>query len=63
MKQLTCKLCGSTDLLKTDGVFVYQRCGSKYSVEEAKKMLVEGVINIQGSVEINKSRDENIYTI
>ena len=38
MKQLTCEMCGSTDLLKQDGVFVCQTCGTKYSVEEAKKM-------------------------
>ena len=38
MKQLTCEMCGSTDLLKQDGVFVCQSCGCKYSVEEAKKM-------------------------
>ncbi len=38
MKQLTCKMCGSNDLVKQDGVFVCQNCGCKYSVEEAKKM-------------------------
>ena len=37
MKQLTCEMCGSTDLIKQDGVFVCQTCGCKYSVEEAKK--------------------------
>ena len=41
MKQLTCEMCGSTDLMKQDGVFVCQSCGTKYSVEEAKKMMVE----------------------
>lgn len=41
MKQLTCEMCGSTDLIKQDGVFVCQSCGCKYSVEEAKKMMVE----------------------
>ena len=41
MKQLTCEMCGGTDLLKQDGVFVCQSCGCKYSVEEAKKMMVE----------------------
>lgn len=41
MKQLTCEMCGSTNLLKQDGVFVCQSCGTKYSVEEAKKMIAE----------------------
>ena len=39
MRRLTCEMCGSTDLLKQDGVFVCQSCGTKYSLEEAKKML------------------------
>ena len=38
MKALTCEMCGSTNLLKDNGVFVCQSCGTKYSVEEAKKM-------------------------
>ena len=41
MKQLTCEMCGGTDLLKQDGVFVCQSCGTKYSVEEAKKLMVD----------------------
>lgn len=39
MKQLTCEMCGSTDLIKQDGVFVCQSCGCKYSVDEAKRMI------------------------
>ena len=49
MKQLTCEICGSTDLLKQDGVFVCQTCGTKYSVEEAKKMMIEGTVRIDNS--------------
>lgn len=49
MKQLTCEMCGSTDLLKQDGVFVCQTCGTKYSVEEAKKMMIEGTVDVSGS--------------
>lgn len=49
MKQLTCEMCGSTDLMKQDGVFVCQICGCKYSVEEAKRMMVEGTVDVSGS--------------
>ena len=42
MKQLTCEMCGSTDLVKEGGVFVCQTCGTKYSVEEARKMMISG---------------------
>lgn len=41
MKQITCEVCGSNDLLKQDGVFLCQACGCKYSLEEVKKMMVE----------------------
>ncbi len=55
MKQLTCEMCGSTDLIKQDGVFVCQSCGTKYSIEEAKKMMVEGTVEIVGTVRIDNS--------
>lgn len=39
MKQLACEMCGSTDIIKQEGIFVCQSCGCKYSAEEAKKMI------------------------
>lgn len=61
MKALTCEMCGSTNLLKQDGVFVCQSCGTKYSVEEAKKMMVEGTVNVEGTVKIDKVEDANNF--
>ena len=55
MKQLTCEMCGSTDLMKQDGVFVCQSCGMKYSVEEAKKMMIEGTVDVQGTVKVDNT--------
>lgn len=63
MKALVCEMCGSTDLVKQDGVFVCQSCGTKYSVEEAKKLMsntpvyVEGKVEVTGEVKIDKSED------
>ncbi len=55
MKKITCEMCGNNDLIKENGVFVCQYCGTKYSLEEARKLLVSGV------VEIDRSKDtENI---
>lgn len=51
-------MCGSTDLLKQDGVFVCQSCGCKYSVEEARKMMVEGTVKID-----NSDKLANLYTL
>ena len=55
MKQLVCEMCGSSDLLKEDGVFVCQTCGCKYSVEEARKMMVEGTVEVKGTVKIDNT--------
>lgn len=64
MKALTCEMCGSTNLVKNDGVFVCQSCGTKYSVEEARKMMVEGTVNVAGTVKIDKSTELlNLYEV
>ena len=65
MKQLTCEMCGSTDLMKDGGVFVCQTCGCKYSVEEAKKMMIEGTVDVSGStVKVDTTaRLKNLYTL
>lgn len=55
MKQLTCEMCGSTDLMKQDGVFVCQTCGCKYSVEEAKKLMIDGIVEVTGKVDVSGS--------
>ena len=48
-------MSGSTDLLKNEGVFVCQFCGCKYSLEEARKMMVEGTVEVQGTVQVDNS--------
>ena len=64
MKRLTCEMCGSTDLIKKDGVFECQSCGCKYSVEEAKKMMVEGTVEVQGTVKLDSSEElKNLYEL
>ena len=65
MKKITCEMCGSTDLIKKDGIFECQSCGTKYSVEEAKKMMVEGKVDVSGStVKVDDSNKiENYLTM
>ena len=65
MKRLTCEMCGSTELIKQEGVFVCQVCGCKYSVEEARKMMVEGTVDVSGStVKVDTSEKlKNLYTL
>lgn len=64
MKSLACEMCGSTNLIKNEGVFVCQSCGTKYSVEEAKKMMIEGTVNVEGTIKIDNSNElQNLYEI
>lgn len=64
MKALTCEMCGSTNLIKQDGVFVCQSCGTKYSIEEAKKMMVEGTVDVKGTVKVDVSDElKNLYEV
>lgn len=49
MNKIVCELCGSNDLIKKDGMFECQNCGTKYSAEEVKKLMIEGKVDISGS--------------
>ena len=65
MKKMVCEICGSNDIEKKDGVFVCKSCGTQYSTEEAKKLLIEvsGNVEVSGSVKVdNSERLENLYS-
>lgn len=53
MNPLTCEMCGSTEIIRKDGVYVCQACGTKYSIEDAKSMMAEGTVKIDTSDSIN----------
>jgi TM2 domain-containing membrane protein YozV len=64
MKKLICEMCKSADIVKEDGVFVCQSCGTKYSVEEAKKMMVDGTEDEAMKVKVdNSAKLDNLYTL
>lgn len=52
---LTCELCGGSNFVKTDGMFVCQDCGCKYSVEEARKLMNQSGAN---TAQHNRKRAE-----
>lgn len=52
MKALICEICGGNELVKDGDYFVCQYCGCKYTLEDAKKMLVEGSVKIEGTVQV-----------
>lgn len=55
MKALVCELCGSNDFIKAGDFFVCQNCGTKYTAEDARKMMVEGTVDVQGTVKVDNS--------
>lgn len=64
MKALVCELCGGNDFVKDGDFFVCQSCGTKYSSEDAKKMMIEGTVEVHGTVRIDDSSElENLYKL
>lgn len=53
MKAIKCELCGSTDVVKSEGVYQCAHCKAKYTVEEATKLLTE--------VKIDRSEEYDNY--
>lgn len=60
MKRLVCEMCGSNDMVKDEGLFVCQSCGTKYTVEEARKLLIDedGMVNVR--VDRSKEMDNRL---
>lgn len=65
MKAIVCEMCSSNNIIKKDGVFECQNCGTRYSVEEAKKLLIEGTVDVSGSTVKIDNADElsNLYKV
>ena len=49
MKTMVCEMCGGNELVKSNGVYTCQHCGTKYDMEEARKLIVE----VSGNVSVN----------
>lgn len=61
MKALVCEMCSGNDFVKQDGFFVCQSCGTKYTVEEAKKIMIEGTVDVHGTVKVDNSAQIETY--
>lgn len=53
MQAIKCEICGSSDIIKKDGIFVCQYCGTQYTADEVRKLL--------GTVRIDKTEDIDNY--
>ena len=58
MIKIACEMCGSNDLVKENGLFVCQHCGCKYTLEEARKLMVTGTVKVDTSEHL-----QNLYTL
>ena len=57
-------MCGSNNIVKQDGLYVCHSCGTKYSVEEARKLMTDEKVEVEGTVKIDSSDDlENLYEL
>jgi uncharacterized Zn finger protein (UPF0148 family) len=64
MKQIVCEMCGGKELIKQDGTYTCQSCGTKYSVEEAKKMMVtiDNSAKLENALQnARRARERNDY--
>lgn len=61
MKAIKCELCGSSDFKKINGEYECQFCHTKYTVEEAKKLMIDGVVEVKGTVNVDSSSKQKNY--
>lgn len=64
MNELICEMCGSNEVIKDEGLFICQSCGTKYSVNEARRMMTGETVSIEGTVKIDSSSElNNLYEV
>lgn len=54
MKALKCEMCSGNDFVKQDGLYVCQFCGTKYTADEARKLMIEGEVEVKGVMTAEK---------
>lgn len=47
MNRLICEACGSNNIIKSNGLFVCESCGCKYTIDEVKDIVMNVNINVQ----------------
>lgn len=41
MKAIVCEMCGGNDVVEQDGLYICQNCGTKYTAEDVKKLMID----------------------
>ena len=48
MHAIRCELCGANQLTRhSDGSYICDYCGTRYTLEAAKKLLIDGVVQVR----------------
>lgn len=64
MSIIKCEMCGSNQLTKIDGLYQCQFCGTKYTPDEAKKLIVSGTVEVvKGNAEKERLLENANYFI
>ena len=64
MQVIKCEMCGGIDFVKKNGFFVCQHCRTQYTVENAKKMMIDGTVRVDGVVKVDNSDElSNLYQL
>ena len=64
MDKLQCELCNGTEFTKIDEYFVCDFCRTKYSTVQAKKMMIEGTVEVAGTIQVDRGNETaNLITL
>ena len=60
MEVIKCELCGSNEFKKVNGEYECQYCHTKYTVEEAKNLIIEGTVDVKIDTSDKKKNYEKL---
>ena len=63
MRAIKCELCGSTNIIKQEGIYVCQQCGAKYTPAEALKLMSDDANTEQSAPVQNKAKLDELYSL
>ena len=46
MNPMKCEFCGSNDFVKVEDFYICQHCSTKYTIEQAKHLVINGPVEI-----------------
>ena len=63
MKEFTCEKCGSNDLVKEDGLYVCQHCGTKYKPDKKDPLFSFSLTVSEGEGEAEETGEKKVHIV